>query len=172
MKSGKIMYIGGIIAILAALAVIISLPFGSFNALQVAYATSYNGVVTGSLTVGATCAISLSSSTLDFGTLAPQGNTITNAIITDTNSGTATANLLVSGTDWTSGSNTIGVSNTLWDGTVQTSYTGTALTSTATDTGLTVAPNSGTQAIYFGVGIPSNALAGSYTETITLENSC
>ncbi len=138
-----------------------------------------SGPATVSLTanVQGFCSISLSPTSINFGSIAASANVPTNSLITDTDSnGNAQAGVLVEGTGW-SGAGTFGVSNTLYSNSIQTAYTGNALTSTLTLTGITIAAptqsNPSTNSpIYFGLGVPAGAPAGAYSQTITIENSC
>ncbi len=123
------------------------------------------------ITSSSTCTISLSPTSLLFGSVNPMSNTLTDNAILDTNSGNANADMFVYGTNWASGSNNFGVSNTLWDATSQATYAGTALTLSAASTGITVSSTSSND-IYFGVGVPGGASYGTYSQTITIENSC
>ena len=138
-----------------------------------------SGPATVSLTanVQGFCLISLSPTSINFGSIAASANVPTNNLITDTDSGgNVQASVLVEGTGW-SGAGSFGVSNTLYSSSSQTTYTGNALTSTLTLTGITIAaPTQGNPStnspIYFGLGVPAGAPAGAYSQTITIENSC
>ncbi|MEM0149762.1 MAG: hypothetical protein QXW10_02610 [Candidatus Micrarchaeaceae archaeon] len=134
--------------------------------------------ITAKVAVQSTCYIALSTNAISFGSIVANANVPTNVIVTDTdNGGNVQANLLVAGTSWTGPTTSFGVSNTLWSNAIQTSYTGNALTSTLATTPITIpAPNtidsSTSNSIYFGLGIPGGTPAGSYSQTITIENSC
>ncbi len=117
------------------------------------------------------CTISLSPTTLSFGSINPESNVPTNKAITDDNTGNANAYMLVYGGNWVSGSNSFGVSNTLWDAASQTAYTGSILTATPSNTLITV-PASGSNSIYFGLGVPGATPQGAYSQNIIIENSC
>ena len=138
-----------------------------------------SGPATSSLTanVQGFCSISLSPTSINFGSIAASANVPTNSLITDTDSGgNVQASVLVKGTDW-SGTGSFGVSNTLYSSSSQLTYTGNALTNTLTGTGITIAaPTQGSPStnslIYFGLGVPAGAPAGAYSQTITIENSC
>ena len=119
----------------------------------------------------ATCQISLSTDTLSFGTLNPSLSTSANSAVTDTNAGSASAYMYVYGGNWVSGSNSFGVSNTVWSAASQTSYTGTPLSATSSNTAMLV-PASGSNTIYFGTAVPASQPSGAYAQTITIENSC
>jgi hypothetical protein len=138
--------------------------------------SSYSGAVIAgnSTTITFTppvCTIALSSNAISFGTLNPGTVNPDNVQIADTNSGDAVANVLVSGTDWASSAASFGVSNTSWSQTPLTSF-GTELVSNALkSTGIAIEPSS-SNSIYFGLNMPGAIAAGTYTQTITIENSC
>ncbi|MGC8622419.1 MAG: hypothetical protein ACP5SJ_00880 [Candidatus Micrarchaeia archaeon] len=141
----------------------------------------YNSFVTAKVDVLPTCYISLSTNAISFGSLVPTSNTPTNNVVTDSDpNGNVQASILVSGSTWNSiatPSIGFGTSNTLWSASSQTSYTGNALTSTVTSTGITIAaPNTidttTNSPIYFGLAVPAGTPAGTYQQTITIENSC
>ncbi len=135
--------------------------------------------VTANVVVQGVCYITLSTGTLNFGTLTPTATYNTNSVVTDTDSGgNAAAAVDIEGTNWQGpGSNTIPVGNTLYDSSSQSSYTGTALTSSLIGSGVTVpAPNavvtSQSASLYFGLGVPGGTSGGTYTQNILIENSC
>ncbi|MGC8571822.1 MAG: hypothetical protein ACP5LH_00875 [Candidatus Micrarchaeia archaeon] len=127
------------------------------------------------LVVPKTCTISLSNTLINFGSLTPSSSIGTINAITDSNSGGVNAIIYVYGGNWivaSTGANGFGVSNTTYASTYNVAYTtANKLSPTATDTSIVV-PASGSNTIYFGVGIPGGASSGSYTQTITIENSC
>ncbi len=149
----------------------------SVNAL-----TTANVEVT--FTVQPTCYISLSSNAINFGQLAAGKNTgyTSNVIVDSDNGGNVAANILVNGTNWEEISpatgNSFGVSNTVWGPSNTVAYSaGTHLTTIANNTNILIpAPTQSTPTtsndIYFGLGIPGGTPAGTYTQTITIENSC
>ncbi|MGC8538064.1 MAG: hypothetical protein ACP5MZ_03750 [Candidatus Micrarchaeia archaeon] len=128
------------------------------------------------------CYISLAPNSISFGSVVASSNVPTNVLVTDSdNGGNVAANVLVEGANWYLNGNIIstsfGVSNTLWDASSQTTYIGTALSNTLISTPITIpAPtisNSVTSnQIYFGLAVPGGTPAGSYEQTITIENSC
>ena len=118
------------------------------------------------------CTIALSPSSISFGTMDPGSSFPTNAAVTDTNGGTLNSYVYVYGGNWISGAVSFGGSNTLWDASSQSSYTGTALTGTASNTAILVPPSSGSNSVYFGVGIPNGQQALTYDQVITIENVC
>ncbi|MEM0202254.1 MAG: hypothetical protein QXR73_03695, partial [Candidatus Micrarchaeaceae archaeon] len=133
--------------------------------------------ITAKVEVQGTCYISLSTNAINFGSIVPTANVPTNKIVTDSDSlGNVAASLLVGGTNWTLTSNalvTFGVSNTIWSNTIQTTYAGTALTGNLVTTGISIPPDSSTgNSIYFGLQIPGGTPAGTYVQTITIENGC
>jgi hypothetical protein len=149
--------------------------YSTYNSVSSAY------TVTASVSVLGVCFISLSPTSLNFGSIAANANVPTNNLVTDSDSnGDAAATIFVEGTSWNSISNTLigfGVSNTLWSASSLGTYSGNALTNTLTSTGIIIAAP--TQAnpttnspIYFGLGVPGGTPAGSYSQTITIENSC
>jgi PGF-pre-PGF domain-containing protein len=137
---------------------------------------SVNSVNSGVITIEqANCAISLSTNSINFGALNSSSSIATTNVITDSNSGSVNANILVYGGNWlveSTGANGFGVSNTSYSSTYNVAYSNAnKLSSTATDT-LIVVPASGSNTIYFGLRIPSGTPPMPYTQTITIENSC
>ena len=117
------------------------------------------------------CQISLSANAISFGNISPGAYWPTNVLVTDTNSGSANAYMGVYGSNWVLGSNSFGVSNTLWSPIQQSSYTGTPLSATAANTAILV-PAGSSNGIYFGLQVPTGTPAGSYPQTIVIENNC
>ncbi|MGC8538218.1 MAG: hypothetical protein ACP5MZ_04565, partial [Candidatus Micrarchaeia archaeon] len=120
------------------------------------------------------CTISLSASTINFGNLLPDSSISTTNEITDTDTGSATANILVYGGNWIFSNSLIqfGVSNTTWSASSNVPFaSANRLTNAPTLTGLSVSGGA-SNSIYFGLGIPSGAPSGTYSQTITIENSC
>lgn len=155
--------------------------FENYNVSQNIYnASSTTNAITAKVTVPGTCYISLSPTLVSFGSIVASANVPTNVLVTDTdNGGNVQASMLVEGTAWYLNGNTLltnfGVSNTLWDASSQTTYTGTALSNTLSSTGITIPKPTSTptsNSIYFGLGVPGGTPAGSYEQTITIENSC
>ena len=139
--------------------------------------SSSTNVITANVLVPATCMTSASATSITFGTMSPGTTYNTNVLVTDSdNGGNVQATIWVEGTDWTYLSNTINVANTLWNSATQGSYTGNAMTSSYASTGITIAAptlSSNTSSnIYFGMNVVGGAPSGTYTQTITLENSC
>ena len=159
-----------------------TISFENYNASQSIYnSISTANAITAMVDVQGTCYIALSTNTISFGSIVSSANVPTNVLVTDTdNGGNVASTLMVEGNDWTQTANshtTFGVSNTLWDATSQGSYTGTALTNSLVTTGISIAaPNTVTtttsNSIYFGLNIPGGTPAGTYSQDITIENSC
>ncbi|MEM3215977.1 MAG: hypothetical protein QXS17_03615, partial [Candidatus Micrarchaeaceae archaeon] len=123
-------------------------------------------------TVTQTCTISLPINAINFGSINPGSNVPTANAITDDNTGNANAYMLVYGGNWIGpGANSFGVGNTLWAATSQSTYSGTPLSATPSNTAIVV-PAGSSNSIYFGLGVPGGAPSGSYSQTITIENSC
>ena len=145
---------------------------------NVAFATTTN-TVTANVAVEAVCYISLSPNAISFGSLYPTAAHADNVIVTDSDPyGNVAANVLLSGGNWISGSNSFGVSNTTWSAVSSNTFlTTTQLTATPVVTGITIATptpsaNSPSNSIYFGLSVPGAIPAGTYTQTITISNSC
>ena len=148
--------------------------FGAGNTISVIFAAS-------------ACYISVSSTTLDFGSIDPGSNVPTaNAITVTDNGGTVPSNILIAGGlgtlspyngIWlgTSASNQIGISNTLYSLSSQPIYTGTTISNTPVDTLITI-PNPGggsaSNTLYLGMGVPGGSPADTYTTNIVIENTC
>ncbi len=127
--------------------------------------------------VPSACFISLNNIRINFGNLEPGGTAATGNIVIDTNAnGNTNANLLVSGTNWISGSNMFYVANTLWNPTSAGIGIGNSLSlyggSVQTDTRIVIPPGSA-NSIYFGLSIPPSGVAkGAWSQNIILDNSC
>ncbi len=120
------------------------------------------------------CTISLSSNSVSFGSLGPDSTYPDNVMVTDYNKGSAEAHVFVSGTNWTYGSNNafgFGVSNTTWSSSALAIYGGKVLEKTAFNTSIAVLQN-GSSPVYFGLSVPGAIPAGTYTQRITITNSC
>ena len=142
-----------------------------------AFASSSSNVAA-NVVVTSVCYTSPTPSSITFGTTSPNTNIPTNVLVTDQDVGGNIASyMFVSGTTWASGSNTFGISNTTWDASSQSTYTGTHLSSTASNTAIlipapTISTSTTSNDIYFGLAVPSATPPGTYTQTITIENSC
>jgi hypothetical protein len=170
---------------LAALFAVASVTLlGMLGGVALVYGSSSN-TITATATVNGVCAINIQSggSINFFPSGAVPGQTTTaagNQVVTANNLGSnIAANILVEGSAWTgTGSNTLGVSNTVWDGTSGTTYSNSiALTGSLVDTGVvlqtpSISSPSKSNTIYFGLGIPEATPADTYTQTITLDISC
>jgi hypothetical protein len=119
-----------------------------------------------------TCTISLSPSGFAFGSLNPGTSIATTNSVTDTNSGNTNAYMYVYGSSW-SGPGSFDVSNTSWSGSSGIAY-GSAnhLSSVPSNTLLLVPSGSGSNKIYWGLRVAPGAPTGTYSQTITIENSC
>ena len=148
----------------------------AFGATGIAYAAGNTVAITGSVTINHYCAFTTNTAAIVFGGstgLNPGSNTGTMAnTISVTDTGNLNSNILTSGTTWTFGSNTFGVSNTEYSASAATSYgSGTALSASSTDTNIpvnTVSANT----ISYGLGVPNGQAPGTYTQTIDVISSC
>lgn len=173
---------------LVAFAVAIALSaFAFIGDVPLSYAFTAANTVSASATVTSVCYLSsLSTTSVNFGSIAAGANVPTNNQITITdNGGNAAASVLVAGGlgpsspyngVWT-GTNNFGVANTLYSASTQATYTGTAVTNTLVASGITVpqptvAAPSQSVSIYFGLNIPGGTAAGAYTTNVILETSC
>ncbi|MCL5239184.1 MAG: hypothetical protein M1286_01775 [Candidatus Marsarchaeota archaeon] len=121
-----------------------------------------------------TC-IPLASNTAIIVPSTPAGSSPTNAnVVTVTNFGNTASNIFVYGSALTYLSNTIGVSNILWNPTYSGGSTGNALTTsiTGSDTGIVVPLDGGTNTVYFGFLVPSASPPGTYTGDVNVMLSC
>ncbi len=130
---------------------------------------SANSVITVS---AAACQISLSTNSLGFGNIIASKSYNTNQIVTDNNIGNAPTYLWVYGTNWISGGNNFGVSNTVWDATSDSSFVGNVLSLISSNTGILIPASSGSNSIYFGLRIPAGQVAATYTQNIVITNVC
>ncbi len=157
-----------IVAIFAVLAVTSLLAIGAVHA----YTDSSD--ITASVTVPAICTVSLNTTTIDFGSVAPGADTGgVNQAVNVTNGGnTQATSTTIKGNDWSDGTHTMPVGQTEWSTSTFTYGSGTALTaSDATITGGNL--NAGSSLIlYFGVGVPSGQAAATYSQTITVTMNC
>ncbi|MGC9142913.1 MAG: hypothetical protein ACP5HF_03425, partial [Candidatus Micrarchaeia archaeon] len=118
-----------------------------------------------------TCTISLSTTSINFGSISPSTSIATNNAIVDSNTGNANAYIFVYGGNWI-GPVQFGVSNTTWSKESGTLFSlANKLSLTAVNTTILV-PAGSSNTIYFGVGVPGGAPAGAYTQNIIIENSC
>ncbi len=117
------------------------------------------------------CTISLNTNTISFGNLDPGTIYPDSVQIIDTNSGDATANILLSGTNWTNPTINFGATNTSWSITSLSSFGPNLLSRSPRNTAISIGPSS-SNSIYFGLNVPGAIPAGTYTQTIVIENSC
>ncbi len=146
---------------------------------SVAFASSTTSNVTANVAVESVCYINLSPNAISFGSMFPTETYPDNVLVTDSDpNGNVAANVLVSGSNWVSGTNSFGVSNTTWSATSSSTFlTTNRLSATPAITGITIAApttssNTPSNSIYFGLNVPGAIPAGTYTQTITIENSC
>jgi hypothetical protein len=112
---------------------------------------------------------------IDYGTYAPgSGDASTTHVTTATTTGNAAIDVNLSGTNMTSGSNSISVSQQHYATSIVAYSSGTALSMSATrlelDTGKpTTHPSNQAQNIYWGIQIPPGTPLGTYTGQVTAE---
>src|SRR6185437_12245649 len=130
-----------------------------------------------SVTIAGTCGIT-TTGVLQYGTLIP-GAISPERILTITNTGTVSAGLFVSGTDWLDGSatpvNQINAANTKWSTTPGTPYVGkTALTTSPAmmTSALDIAPTTLPTYWQLQANLNHGTFAGSLTQTVLLSVSC
>jgi len=136
---------------------------------------NYSNTVTATLNVPAICTVALSTTLVNFGSVPITGNAPTANAVGDTNDGNIASNILLDGTNWISGGSNFFVSNTIWDftthaGGVKGNTLGLAtgnLVDTQNVIGIGQLVN-----LFFGTQVPSQQAAGTYTQTITIENEC
>ncbi len=134
-----------------------------------------NSIKSGTLTIVSgsnTCSFTTSNSVINFGLINPGNVIATQNAILITNTGNTPSNVLLSGNSWAFGTNTFGVTNTVWSWSINVPYiTANALTSTEYDTEVTLGA-SNSKDIYFGIGIPAGEAPGTYSQTINIISSC
>ncbi|MFP3278367.1 MAG: hypothetical protein RXO43_02280 [Candidatus Micrarchaeota archaeon] len=158
-----------------------SIYFDIENGLIMSQPTTSN-VLSVTVNVLPTCYISLSPTSINFGTLATGTTSTTWNGITDTDTGgNAQATIYVYGGNWIYSSNpaiSFYVANTVWSPTNSGSYnSGTPLTLSLVNTGIIVpAPTqsnpSTSNTVYFEVAVPGGAPVGAYTQNIVIANQC
>ena len=116
------------------------------------------------------CTISLAPNSIEFRSMYAGSNTATTYSVTDNNIGNANAYMLVYGGNWI-GPQSFGVSNTTWAPTAGVAFPANRLSPVAYNTSILVTSGSSND-IYLGVGIPGGAPSGTYSQDITIENSC
>lgn len=140
----------------------------------IAGATTFNTVsIQGQILIPSNCVFSANVATINFGTLQQGTSTNVNFAILLTNGGNIASNVFVSGADWTDGAtHTFLAGNTLWNVATQASYTGTALTGSAVDTMRYVPSAGATNTLFWGSKAPLYQYPASYTQAISVSNSC
>ena len=138
--------------------------------------TSGTASIQSSVTIAGTCGITTSGA-LQYGTLIP-GATSPEQTLTIQNTGTVSASLFVSGSDWTVGGSTVSeidAANTKWSTTLGTPYAGkTALTTSPAMMTSTLGISPSTLPTYWQLQANLNhgTFTGSLTQTVLLSVSC
>ncbi len=161
------------VAMLVVLA--LAFTFLSITNIRIAAANSTSSNVAASVNVLSYCEIGGVPNTINFGSITNGQSHDTNSLITANTIGNANGNILVYGTTWAYLSNSFDITNTLWNPTSLNSNGGNALTASPVNTLITLVPvddATGTNNIYFGVNVPLGQAPDTYTQTITLQNSC
>ncbi len=144
----------------------------SSNIINGYMVTGNSTAITFSQSLTSTCTIYLNSNVINFGNLNPNSDIPTSNSITDTNSGNTNAYLYLYGGNWVQGSESFGVSNTIYADASGVAYSAASkLTSTATNSMIQIAASS-SNTIYFGLNIPPATPSSAYGQTITIENVC
>ena len=142
---------------------------------NIAFALSQNSV-TASVVVPTNCITQLSNTLINFGVINPLGNAPTANAVLDTNEGNVAAFILLDGTNWVSGGNSFPVTNTIWDfSTHAGGVSGNALQLLGAVTNTANIIGSGVNNILYFGALVNNGItqpAGTYTQTITIENEC
>lgn len=142
------------------------------------YASGSTNTVSATLGVPTYCVPEISNTAITFPQTQQGGFAGTDDGVLVNNIGTTSSNVWVQGTSWADLANTFNVGNTLWNPTnVPGSATGNALTGSAADTHIITTANTIGQGftgnnIFFGLNVPSSAIGGTYTQTITISESC
>lgn len=154
------------------------------------------------LTAVTTCAFTTSNSAVNFGSLTIGTNTYGTDfnfpynVVTITDTGTSSSNILISGTNWANGGSTFTVTNTVWGTLVAgTKLTANNLWNPQNTVGLTplsyssnveyeLANGGGTldtmalvtttvtNSLVFGVNVPTTAVSGTYTSNLIFTSAC
>lgn len=156
------------------LALLVSAIVGVLGA-GITEAALYNTVsITGQLTIPSNCIFTTNTVTLSFGSI-QQGSNAGSTLfaLNAIDGGNIGSNVFVSGASWTYGSNTFAVGNTVWSKSSGTSFgSATALTGSAVDT-LVYVPSAGaSNTVYWSAAAPLYQAPGSYTQAISITNSC
>ena len=118
-----------------------------------------------------TCTISLSTSAINFANVGPGNNIAATNAVTDDNTGNSNAYMYIYGGNWI-GPAQFGVSNTIWAPSSGVPFASANMLSAAPENTLLLVPSSGSNTIYFGLGVPAGTPAGYYSQNIMIENSC
>lgn len=145
------------------------------SALFTVTAPSDTASIQSSVTIAGTCGIS-TTGTLQYGTLIPSA-TSPEQILTVQNTGTVSAALLVSGTDWLDGSsvNQINAGNTKWStspGTAFNAKTSLTLVPVIMTSILDIAPATLPTYWQLQANLNHGTFTGSLTQTVLLSVSC
>ena len=133
-----------------------------------------NSIESNTLTIEAiaTCIFTVSNSAIAFGSMNPGSNIATQNAILITNTGNTPSNIIIDGTAWSFGTNSFGVTNTVWSWSSGVPYgSANALMPSSYDTGVTLSASS-TKNIFFGVGVPAGQAPGTYSQTEDIISSC
>lgn len=135
---------------------------------------SVNAVVV----ISSYCEIGVATTANNFGTV-PSGTSVPTANLVIANSiGNQAGNILVDGSLWVFGTNTIANGLTLWNPTSSASYIGNVLKldpNNAVNTLIALPITTGfivTNNIYFGVSVPLGQAPGPYSQNVVFKNSC
>lgn len=173
---------------LVAMASFALLLYSGSSLLRSVFGAGGTDTVTGTLTVNHYCSFTtnVDSTGVNFGGAAglnPGTNTIgTSNAIAVTDTGNLASNILVSGSNWNSGSQNFHVTNTIWSATSNSAFNPGSvigsletneiyLTGTSTDTQIPVNTVSANY-IYLGVSVPAGQAPGTYSQTINVISSC
>ena len=122
----------------------------------------------------ATCTISLTPTSINFGQVLPDQNYATSKYISDMNGGGTNAYLYIYGSNWINATNTLNnfyVSNTVWNPSSLSSYGGNELALTSTNTLILIQAGK-TSNVFIGASVPSGQAAALYSQTLTITNAC
>ena len=149
------------------------------NAIAVLLALALLGVAygatagaTGQVTISSTCGISLSSGSLNFGSM-NTGDTSADQNTTVTNDGSVSTDVTVSGTDWVNGTNSFDVGQSHYAlSSGQDFDSGMTALDTVDQTFVNGLGNGASQDGFFKLRIPLGQTAGAYTQDITFTSTC
>jgi hypothetical protein len=150
-------------ALLAALVMMTGLAFATFNTVT----------ITSNLYIPSNCLFTTDIASFHLGSISQGTNVATTQnIITTTNSGNIASNILISGTTWSWGSNSMVVGQTRWARTATAWASATALTASPADTLIYVPSAAATNTITWAAAVPLYQAPGTYAQTISLSSSC